>query len=110
MTETIECRQCRIDTWKGCCDVKDLGLAKSIGVSNFGIAHLQQLIESKPKYLPTINQVDLHPFMTRDALVKFCEDHKILLQVRIWVELDLITNALTRLGLHLYEVNDSATQ
>lgn len=51
--------------------------------SNFGVKHLQQLIDSKPKYLPTINQVDLHPFMTRTELVKFCESHKIVLEVRV---------------------------
>lgn len=50
---------------------------------NFGVKHLQQLVDSKPKYLPTINQVDLHPFMTRTELVKFCESHKIVLEVRI---------------------------
>lgn len=48
--------QCRVDTWRGCCEAKDTGLVRSIGVSNFGVAHLEQLIAFKPKYLPTVNQ------------------------------------------------------
>lgn len=47
----------RNEVWKGCCDVKDLGLVKSIGVSNFGVVHLEQLLASKPKYIPAVNQV-----------------------------------------------------
>jgi diketogulonate reductase-like aldo/keto reductase len=70
---------------------------KSIGVSCFGIRHLQEIL-AMDLVVPAINQVrcssssssisssapqiDLHPFMTRSAIVKFCEDHKIALEVR----------------------------
>ncbi|KAK4057953.1 hypothetical protein OIO90_001172 [Microbotryomycetes sp. JL221] len=70
----------RSATWQGCCLAKDAGKAKSIGVSNFGVKHLQDLLATKPKYTPTINQIDLHPFMTRDKLVEFCQQHDIVLE------------------------------
>lgn len=70
----------RAATWEGCCEAKDRGLVKSIGVSNFGVKHLEQILATKPKYVPSINQVDLHPFMTRDVLVAFCESHGIVLE------------------------------
>ncbi|KAM0788853.1 hypothetical protein ACM66B_002938 [Microbotryomycetes sp. NB124-2] len=70
----------RAASWEGCCQAKDLGKAKSIGVSNFGVKHLEDLLSRKAKYVPTINQVDLHPFMTRDELVAFCEKHDIVLE------------------------------
>jgi len=70
----------RADVWKGCCEAKDGGKVRSIGVSNFGVRHLEQLFASEPKYIPTVNQVDLHPFMTRNELVAFCEKHDIVLE------------------------------
>lgn len=70
----------RAASWEGCCMAKDAGLVKSIGVSNFGVKHLEDLLARKPKYVPTINQVDLHPFMTRNELVAFNEKHGIVLE------------------------------
>ncbi|KAL8277931.1 hypothetical protein RQP46_009750 [Phenoliferia psychrophenolica] len=70
----------RAATWKGFCEIKDLGLVRSIGVSNFGVKHLTDLLATNPKYVPSINQVDLHPFMTRDALVAYCQSKGITLE------------------------------
>lgn len=49
----------RAQVWDGMGDVKDSGKAKSIGVSNFGVTHLDNLLSRKPKYVPSVNQVDL---------------------------------------------------
>ncbi len=49
----------RAAVWDGMADVKDSGKAKSIGVSNFGVKHLEDLLSRKPKYVPSVNQVDL---------------------------------------------------
>ncbi|KAM0746595.1 Aldo/keto reductase [Meredithblackwellia eburnea MCA 4105] len=70
----------RAATWKGCCEAKDKGTVRSIGVSNFGVKHLTDLLATNPKYVPSVNQVDLHPFMTRDELVAFCESKGIVLE------------------------------
>jgi diketogulonate reductase-like aldo/keto reductase len=49
-------------------------------VSNFGAKHIQEFIDQKVP-LPTVNQIDLHPFMRHPEIVKICEDNGILLEV-----------------------------
>merc|ERR1711939_539117 len=70
----------RAAMWEGCCRVRDTGKVKSIGVSNFGVKHLEDLLARKPTYAPAVNQVDLHPFMTRNDLVAFCQSKGIVLE------------------------------
>lgn len=48
--------QARLDCWKAIIDAKAEGKLKSIGVSNFGIKHLQQIIDAKVE-TPAVNQV-----------------------------------------------------
>lgn len=69
----------RAETWKALEDMKASGLLKSIGVSNFGIPHLQKL-EKTAKVRPAVNQVEIHPWNQRIELVKFCNDHGIVVQ------------------------------
>ncbi|GAA5878260.1 hypothetical protein JCM8547_007542 [Rhodosporidiobolus lusitaniae] len=66
--------------WEGCARAKDQGKVRSIGVSNFGVKHLTDLLATSPKYVPAVNQIDLHPFMTRTELVAFCEAKGIVLE------------------------------
>ena len=49
----------------------------SVGVSNFGIQHLKGLAESGLP-TPSVNQIELHPFMKREELVKYCRDQGIV--------------------------------
>lgn len=60
------------------------------GVSNYGVAHIQEFVDArksssaaaKKPELPVLNQVDLHPFMRRQAIVDICEKNEIILEVR----------------------------
>ncbi|GAA5894384.1 hypothetical protein JCM8208_006218 [Rhodotorula glutinis] len=70
----------RAAMWQGCCNVRDTGKVRAIGVSNFGVKHLEDLLARKPKYAPAVNQVDLHPFMTRNDLVAYCQSQRIVLE------------------------------
>ena len=64
-------------TWKGMEKVKNAGLAKHIGVSNFNTPKLQRLIdESEMK--PEVNQIELHPYFQQNELVEFCQRNQIL--------------------------------
>lgn len=69
----------RKNVWKALCDAQSQGLIKSIGVSNFGKKHIQEFIDQKVP-LPTVNQVDLHPFMRHPEIVEICEQNEILLE------------------------------
>jgi diketogulonate reductase-like aldo/keto reductase len=57
-------------------------LVKSIGVSNWGTKHIQELLDAG-SVLPVVNQIDLHPFMRHPDIVKICQDNGILLEVSL---------------------------
>jgi len=58
------------DTWAAMEAVKDAGLARHIGVSNFNVPKLQSLIESGT-VTPEMNQVELHPYLQQPNLIEF---------------------------------------
>ena len=45
------------EVWKGFELVKKEGLAKHIGVSNFRVRDLEEILKSNPEILPEVNQV-----------------------------------------------------
>jgi len=71
--------QKRAESWKAVLEAKEAGKIRSAGVSNYGVRHLQEMIDSGVE-LPAINQVDLHPFMTRTDIVAICQQHGIALE------------------------------
>ena len=60
------------DTWKGMEDVKSKGLAKSIGISNFTIEQIDNLLKTT-SIVPSMNQIELHPLLTQKYLVNYCQ-------------------------------------
>ncbi|RLN89602.1 hypothetical protein BBJ28_00011585, partial [Nothophytophthora sp. Chile5] len=69
----------RPDAWRALEDLQTEGVLRDIGVSNFGGPHLTKLSKTW-RVKPAVNQVELHPWMSRDDTVKYCEDHEILLE------------------------------
>eukprot|EP01041_Mallomonas_annulata_P007103 gene7103-14448_t len=69
----------RAETWRALEDLQVSGVLKSIGVSNFGIPHLEKLAETA-KIPPSINQIELHPWLQRPDLVQYCLCKGILVQ------------------------------
>ena len=55
------------------------GRAKSIGVSNYTIRHLTELL-AESKCIPAVNQVELHVYLQQPELVKFCHRHNIVVE------------------------------
>ena len=47
-----------------------MGLAKAVGVSNFGRAQLEALKETGVE-MPEVNQVELHPWLPQNDLIEF---------------------------------------
>ncbi|KAF2482875.1 NADP-dependent oxidoreductase domain-containing protein [Neohortaea acidophila] len=56
------------------------GRIKSIGVSNFGIQHLEQLKEYATVWPPAINQLELHPWLQQREVVDWCKQNGIVLE------------------------------
>ncbi len=63
-------------TWAAMEACEDQGLVRYIGVSNFSIHKLEGLI-SKARIMPAMNQIELHPFLEQQMLVRFCQEHRI---------------------------------
>ena len=69
------------ETWKAMEELYQSGRAKSIGVSNFLIHHLEDIL-SDSQVVPTVNQLEFHPFLIQPELLKLCRENKI--QVEAW--------------------------
>lgn len=59
-----------VDSWKAMIKLRDEGLIRSIGVSNFTPAHITRL-EEETGVLPAINQIELHPSLPQEELRAF---------------------------------------
>jgi 2,5-diketo-D-gluconate reductase A len=65
-----------VETWRGLEQAKAAGRVRSIGVSNFQVAHLDRLA-AETDTVPAVNQIELHPDFTQDELRAYHRDHGI---------------------------------
>jgi diketogulonate reductase-like aldo/keto reductase len=73
-------RKARATIWRAFCALAEKGATRAIGVSNFTITHLRQLMEDVPEpgRRPTVNQVEIHPYCRDPELESFCRDQGIV--------------------------------
>lgn len=74
-----------VQAWETMIQLRDEGLAKSIGVSNFLVPHLERLLD-ETGVLPVVNQIELHPLFQQAESRAFHAEH------------DIITEAWSPLG------------
>ncbi|MCM3315345.1 aldo/keto reductase [Rummeliibacillus stabekisii] len=67
------------DAWRALETLYKEGRVKAIGVSNFQVHHLEDLMKDA-EIKPVINQVELHPRLTKKELKTFCQDNNIQLE------------------------------
>ena len=65
-----------VSTWKTLEEFKADGRARSIGVSNFEIAHLERIL-GESDTVPAVNQIEAHPYLLNDRVRTFGESHGI---------------------------------
>ena len=65
-----------VSTWKVMEEFNAQGRARSIGVSNFQVAHLERLA-AETDVTPAVNQIELHPYLLNDEVRRYGEDHGI---------------------------------
>ena len=65
-------------TWAAMETCVDAGLAKHIGVSNFSVKKIDDLLQTA-RVKPAMNQVEMHPFLQQGTLVEHCHKHGIQL-------------------------------
>ena len=71
----------RAESWKALVRLLKEGKCRSIGVSNYTIHHLKELLESSD-VVPAVNQVEFSPFLYQKQLLDYCE--KKLIQVEAY--------------------------
>ncbi|MFH2105754.1 MAG: aldo/keto reductase [Candidatus Micrarchaeota archaeon] len=69
----------RLETWKVFEKLYKQGKCKSIGVSNFTIKHLNELL-AESKTVPALNQVEFNSFLYQKELLEFCKSKNIVLE------------------------------
>ncbi len=74
-----------VQAWEALIQLRDEGRAKSIGVCNFNLNHLQALLD-QTGMLPVVNQIELNPYFQQSALREFHTEH------------DIVTEAWSPLG------------
>ncbi len=77
-------KKLNLETWRALEKLYKDGRIRAIGVSNFKIHHLKEIMENFD-IIPAINQVELHPQHPQDELRKFCNKHGIV--VEAWAPL-----------------------
>jgi 2,5-diketo-D-gluconate reductase A len=66
-----------VETWKAMEEIYRSGRAKAIGVSNFNPHHLRKLFAGS-EVTPTVNQIEVHPYLAQDDVRAFNADHEII--------------------------------
>lgn len=69
------------ETWRALEKLYKDGRVKAIGVSNFHIHHLKDLMEDA-EIVPMVNQVETHPRLSQKELLQFCKENNI--QMEAW--------------------------
>ncbi|MFF9168035.1 MULTISPECIES: aldo/keto reductase [unclassified Streptomyces] len=66
-----------VDSWRAMIKLREDGLVRSIGVSNFTPEHIRRL-EKETGVLPSVNQIELHPLFPQPELRRFHTDRGIV--------------------------------
>jgi diketogulonate reductase-like aldo/keto reductase len=83
-------KQSRIGAWKALVEGVEAGKIRSIGVSNYGVHHLDELEayikstdekEGKGKGgVLSVNQIELHPWLSRKDIVEWCQKRGVIVE------------------------------
>jgi diketogulonate reductase-like aldo/keto reductase len=69
----------RRQSWRALEALRAKGKTRSIGVSNFTIAHLAELL-AEGETVPAVNQVEFHPYLYQQDLLAFCQAKGIVVE------------------------------
>jgi len=71
----------RNESWRALESLVAEGKCKSIGVSNYTIAHLEDLLtKGRHHIVPAVNQVEFHPLLNQNELLNYCKSKGIILE------------------------------
>jgi diketogulonate reductase-like aldo/keto reductase len=67
------------DTWKAMIQLLRAGKVRAIGVSNYDLFQVQEILQNFD-VVPSVNQVEFHPFLFQEELLQFCNNNSIQLE------------------------------
>ncbi|XP_054161807.1 aldo-keto reductase family 1 member B1-like [Oppia nitens] len=76
MDSNIDTDTTVVETWRGMEDIYKKGLARSIGLSNFNSEQITRILR-ETQLKPTVNQIEIHPYLSQEKLVNFCKSNNI---------------------------------
>ncbi|TFK51964.1 Aldo/keto reductase [Heliocybe sulcata] len=71
--------EARLKMWKALEMLKKSGKTRAIGVSNFGVKHLEELAAASSTK-PAVNQIELHPWCQQKDIVNYCKKNGITVE------------------------------
>ncbi|NHK31940.1 MAG: aldo/keto reductase [Asgard group archaeon] len=72
-------QELRMESWRALEQLHKDGKCRSIGVSNYTIRHLEELLK-EAKVVPVVNQVEFHPYLYQKELLEYCMSNNIWIQ------------------------------
>ncbi|KAH7908820.1 NADP-dependent oxidoreductase domain-containing protein [Hygrophoropsis aurantiaca] len=69
----------RLAAYEALLGAKAAGLIRTVGVSNYGIKHMEEIREAGLE-TPAVNQIELHPLCQQKPIVEYCKKHDIVVQ------------------------------
>ncbi|MCC5895190.1 MAG: aldo/keto reductase [Alkalibacterium sp.] len=72
-------KQDNIDTWRALEDLYEEGKLKAIGLSNFAVPHLNNIVENC-RVMPMVNQIRLHPGVRQEDTVELSRKHNMVVE------------------------------
>lgn len=67
------------ETWRAMIKLWRQGKAQAIGVSNYTISQLMEILQNSD-VVPAVDQVEFHPFLYQQELLRFCRNNRIQLE------------------------------
>jgi glycerol 2-dehydrogenase (NADP+) len=62
-----------VTTWKSVEKLVDTGKTRSIGVANYSIPFLEELLSSDIKIVPAVNQIENHPYLPQQETLDYAK-------------------------------------
>ncbi|KAE8145902.1 NADP-dependent oxidoreductase domain-containing protein [Aspergillus avenaceus] len=70
----------RKEMWQALEKLLEEGKTKSIGVSNWGVKHIEELKSYAKVWPPHVNQIELHPWNQQRVIDEYCKQHGIIVE------------------------------